>query len=343
MGKKDIGPWHHDQHQEEQAMKKIQSGQGVTDLGSTEAREGADLMGRGEVDPGPLETSTSTPWGDPSHHRRPGKPQDVWFEGGTTPVGRDDHRDILITAEGLPPGTTVTFTGRAAEEYRRAKADGISDESAFLHAERVQKLIDSAAPLVDFSQRFEPGVYTEAGIQHDDPEVRTELLDGTTIVENQVTGAMSVEPSEHTCTYDDHGEDSDCLACNPRQSSFTMPEVDEVNHPAHYESLPGIDFECIVVTRGLTFDAGNAVKYVWRTDRKNGRQDLEKACWYVQDALDHADPIYSGPREEWYLTNELLQCVSLATKGHRSMFFEAIRLGYLEIALKAVNALIDRA
>ncbi len=114
-----------------------------------------------------------------------------------------------------------------------------------------------------------------------------------------------------------------------------------VNHPPHYESLPGVDFDCITVTRGLTFDAGNAVKYVWRAQRKNGRQDLEKAQWYVRDALEHADPIYSGPSAEWYLTDELLQRVSIASTGHKSMFFEAVRLRNLKIAQLSIEALLN--
>jgi hypothetical protein len=30
----------------------------------------------------------------------------------------------------------------------------------------------------------------------------------------------------------------------------------------------------------------NAFKYIWRTDRKNGREDLEKAAWYLRKYLE---------------------------------------------------------
>jgi len=117
-------------------------------------------------------------------------------------------------------------------------------------------------------------------------------------------------------------------------------EVDMVNHPPHYQPMKGIDFDCIQVARGLTFAAGNAVKHMWRTDRKNGLEDVRKALWYIKDAEEHVDPIYSGPRSEWYLTNELLQRVSIATEGSRSMFFEAVRLRNLVIARLQLELII---
>ena len=120
-----------------------------------------------------------------------------------------------------------------------------------------------------------------------------------------------------------------------------MPDIDMVNHPPHYEPLDGVDFPCIQVARGLTFDIGNAVKYVWRADRKNGRQDLEKARWYLKDAVEHADLVYSGAVTEQFHTNELLQIVALAqTDILRTGFFEAIRLRELPLALHAVNTMI---
>lgn len=57
---------------------------------------------------------------------------------------------------------------------------------------------------------------------------------------------------------------------------------DNVNHPSHYTShLSGI--ECIDVVEHMTFNLGNAVKYIWRADLKgNTIEDLKKAVWYVQ-------------------------------------------------------------
>lgn len=40
---------------------------------------------------------------------------------------------------------------------------------------------------------------------------------------------------------------------------------DPVNHPAHYTSHPA-GVECIDVVEHMTFNVGNAVKYLWREE-----------------------------------------------------------------------------
>jgi len=58
------------------------------------------------------------------------------------------------------------------------------------------------------------------------------------------------------------------------------PEHDPVNNPSHYTSHPS-GVECIQITEHMGFCTGNAMKYVWRADLKNGIEDLEKAKWYI--------------------------------------------------------------
>ena len=60
---------------------------------------------------------------------------------------------------------------------------------------------------------------------------------------------------------------------------------DPVNHPKHYTEHPS-GIECIDVTRHMSFNIGNAVKYLWRFDLKNGIEDLKKAAWYIQDEIN---------------------------------------------------------
>jgi hypothetical protein len=60
-----------------------------------------------------------------------------------------------------------------------------------------------------------------------------------------------------------------------------VPEVDPVNHPAHYTRHPS-GIECIQITEHMGFCLGNAVKYIWRADLKNDAiEDLRKAKWYI--------------------------------------------------------------
>lgn len=66
------------------------------------------------------------------------------------------------------------------------------------------------------------------------------------------------------------------------QPSFMqMPSCDAVNHPKHYNAHPS-GVECIAITEHMNFCIGNAFKYLWRADHKNGVEDLKKAIWYIQ-------------------------------------------------------------
>jgi Protein of unknwon function (DUF3310) len=122
-----------------------------------------------------------------------------------------------------------------------------------------------------------------------------------------------------------------------------MPGPDMVDHPPHYTPTEGIPFECIDVVRDMTFSAGNAVKYVWRADRKNGREDLEIARWYLLDAISHADPVYIGQTlgeaaSQW--DAKLLTLWAMATDPNKARFFTAIRARQLVPALDAVTAML---
>lgn len=62
---------------------------------------------------------------------------------------------------------------------------------------------------------------------------------------------------------------------------------DAVNHPSHYTSHPS-GIECITVTEHMSFNVGNAVKYLWRAGLKSGSplEDLKKAAWYVNREIE---------------------------------------------------------
>lgn len=68
----------------------------------------------------------------------------------------------------------------------------------------------------------------------------------------------------------------------------TAHPADMVNHPPHYNGHPS-GLECIEVTELLPFNLGNAFKYVFRHRSKNGREDLEKARWYLNRELERCE------------------------------------------------------
>jgi len=59
-----------------------------------------------------------------------------------------------------------------------------------------------------------------------------------------------------------------------------------VDHPKHYNANPS-GVECIDVVEHMSFNVGNAMKYLWRADEKgNAIEDLRKAAWYVQREIE---------------------------------------------------------
>ena len=76
-----------------------------------------------------------------------------------------------------------------------------------------------------------------------------------------------------------------------KQSGNGVDIADMVNHPPHYTSSKAHcanckeSIECIEIARHMSFNIGNAVKYLWRHELKGGIEDLKKAKWYINDAI----------------------------------------------------------
>ena len=78
--------------------------------------------------------------------------------------------------------------------------------------------------------------------------------------------------------------------------------TDPVNNPAHYCGHPS-GIECIQVTRHLSFNRGNAFKYIFRhRDKGAPDQDLQKALWYIRDEIKHKGRIVNpNEHRRWAL------------------------------------------
>lgn len=66
--------------------------------------------------------------------------------------------------------------------------------------------------------------------------------------------------------------------------------MNNVDHPIHYNNS-GV--ECIDIMEKVYgteavyhFCLCNAFKYLWRTEKKNGKEDLEKAKWYITKLIE---------------------------------------------------------
>ena len=70
------------------------------------------------------------------------------------------------------------------------------------------------------------------------------------------------------------------LARYARRSAATH---DAVNHPPHYTLHPVFTGECHDYAKYMTFDQGNAFKYLWRCAAKGDmRENIRKAVWYLK-------------------------------------------------------------
>ena len=76
-----------------------------------------------------------------------------------------------------------------------------------------------------------------------------------------------------------------------KNREFTAEEMtEEINHPTRYKSCK---FECIDVMQDVfgadavkNFCILNAFKYIWRSEKKNGIEDIKKAVWYLNKYIE---------------------------------------------------------
>jgi hypothetical protein len=62
-----------------------------------------------------------------------------------------------------------------------------------------------------------------------------------------------------------------------------------VDHPPHYNQHP-TRIECIDIVEHMSFNLGNAIKYIWRArDKGKFRDDLRKAIWYLEREISRQD------------------------------------------------------
>jgi hypothetical protein len=80
-----------------------------------------------------------------------------------------------------------------------------------------------------------------------------------------------------------------------KDAGFEQP--DPVNHPSHYLQHPS-GVECIQITEHMGFTLGNAMKYLWRADYKNGVEDLQKAAWYINREIEKRVKKDNGSRKD---------------------------------------------
>ena len=86
--------------------------------------------------------------------------------------------------------------------------------------------------------------------------------------------------------------DNRCVCCGEiiPEGRQVCPNCMEINHPDGYA---GGKFECIDVMLDVFgadavkhFCILNAFKYLWRSENKNGVEDIKKAIWYMNKYIE---------------------------------------------------------
>jgi hypothetical protein len=74
--------------------------------------------------------------------------------------------------------------------------------------------------------------------------------------------------------------------------STGLIQDDAVNHPSHYTQG---DIECIDAIKAAlgeegfkAYCRGACLKYLWRTEHKNGVEDLRKCAWYLNKLIQES-------------------------------------------------------
>lgn len=104
-------------------------------------------------------------------------------------------------------------------------------------------------------------------------------------------------------------------------------DIHGVNHPAHYNMDPS-GVECIEVVRHMSFNLGNAFKYIFRAGRKNlvgdavesELKDLRKSVWYFDDEI--ASNSFWTDRTRLY-KDQLIRIIE-SRNGNIQLCFESI-------------------
>jgi DNA-binding CsgD family transcriptional regulator len=75
---------------------------------------------------------------------------------------------------------------------------------------------------------------------------------------------------------------------SPDDSANHPAHYDPVNHPPHYKE-GGIEVIDFIEAKQLGYHLGNVVKYISRAYHKGGMEDLLKAQWYLNRAIEKGE------------------------------------------------------
>lgn len=170
--------------------------------------------------------------------------------------------------------------------------------------------------------------------------VHKTILEGTTPNDTIPTFDEAVEQAKKRAhAINELKEWANGVSAAAKGSSFSMDKnsnQDDVNHPKHYANGMTVEVECIMFTRNMSFDIGNAFKYIWRAGNKDDlKQDLEKALWYLRDAMHYGETCNFRQFRPFLPVNHL------PTWKYEGLLH--IIHGNIKLAIHHIDAILDEA
>lgn len=106
----------------------------------------------------------------------------------------------------------------------------------------------------------------------------------------------NIEIDEPDYCPDDNGY-AVCHACWQREVPTEPTSIeDNVNHPTHYTNGSIECIDAMVAAYGkenvATYCIINSFKYIWRSEHKNGIEDIKKAIWYLNKHVELKEGMY---------------------------------------------------
>lgn len=133
------------------------------------------------------------------------------------------------------------------------------------------------------------GLQAEKSVDND-TRIELELLNGKTdSIKQNSSEWIKVRPNEAHLLEKDYRERF--VQSNDLQQ---RKRNDAVNHPSHYNygEIEVIDFIEQVTKHynpNVAYHIGNAIKYLARSPHKSGKEDIDKARWYIERAFENWD------------------------------------------------------
>ena len=96
--------------------------------------------------------------------------------------------------------------------------------------------------------------------------------------------------AERELTDEDYEETVEYMERIKFKTGKLFADFDVVERPKHYASTSIECIDAMIETQGVeavkAFCVCNAFKYLWRHNSKNGDEDIKKASWYLNKAVE---------------------------------------------------------